>query len=148
MADLNTKAFAAQDARVAGLQAAAGLAAWTVEFGLPAVRGEMHVWVDEHVEEWRQEAPTTGLVSREESFTLDVYLYARMTDAGALEVRDAITAAAAVVQNVIGSAPFLGGVALMAQVSGGEYDGAFADPEGRSREGLLLLKVECQTFLA
>ena len=39
-------------------------------------------------------------------------------------------------------------VALMAQVSGGEYDGAFADPEGRSREGLLLLKVECQTFLA
>ena len=41
----------------------------------------------------------------------------------------------------------LGGVALMAETSGGEYDGAFADPEGRAREGVLHLMISAQTFL-
>ena len=50
-------------------------------------------------------------------------------------------------EQVIAAAPFLGGVALMAQTVGGEYDGAFADPEGRAREGALHMIVDTQTFL-
>ena len=144
---MQTKAFDAQDALVAALEAAVGLAAWTVSYGLPARREDLHVWVDEQVSDWKQEQQTTGLVSKDESFKLHVYAYVRQTGATALEVREECKAAGAIVEQVIAAAPFLGGVALMAQTVGGEYDGAFADPEGRAREGALHMIVDTQTFL-
>ena len=144
---MQTKAFDAQDALVAALQGAPGLAGWKVDYGLPARREQLHVWVDEQVSEWTQDQRTTGLVSKAEEFKLHIYAYVRRTGASAQDVRDECKAAGAIVEQVIASAPFLGGVALFAQSVGGEYDGAFADPEGRAREGALHMIVQTKTFL-
>ena len=147
MTGMQTKVFDAQDALVASLQAAPGLVGWTIGYGLPARRDDLHVWVDEQVSEWTQDQRTTGLVSKEESFKLHVYVYVRRSGASAQDVRDECKGAGAIVEQVIAAAPFLGGVALFAQTVGGEYDGAFADPEGRAREGALHMIVATQTFL-
>lgn len=144
---METKAFDAQDALTSALQDAPGLSDWTVDYGLPSRREDQHVWVDEQISEWTQEQRTTGLVSKAESFKLHVYVYVRMSAATAKDVRDQCKAAGAIVEQAIAAEPFLGGVALMAQTVGGEYDGAFADPEGRAREGALHMIIATQTFL-
>lgn len=144
----DTKAFVAQDALVTALKGSTALAGWTIDFGLPARRDEQHIWVDESVEDWSQELLTTGLASRNESFRLEIYIYDKRTDATALEIRNEVKVAATAISDVLGSDTFLGGVVLYAQIIGGAYEGAFADPEGRAREGVLKLTVECQAFLA
>lgn len=144
----NTKAFSAQDSLYNLLNASSSLSAWTVDFGLPSVREEQHIWVDEGVDEWQQESGTTGLVSRNESFRISVYLYSRKVGATAKEVRDELAIAASTVSDIVGSTPFLGGSVLYAETSGAEYGGAFADPEGRIREGYLRLVIGCQAFIA
>lgn len=146
---LNTKAFAAQDALLEALRANVGLADWTIDYGLPSGRPtELHLWVDEAVDDWTQDVPTSGVISKEEEFRLAVYLYGRRTDATAAEVRDEISGAAGVVANAIGSAPFLGGVVLFAYIAAAQYEGAFADADGRQREGVLKLTIACRAFLA
>ena len=145
---LHTKVFDVQDAIVTALQAAAGLSGWTVCFGLPVRRDELHVWVDEQVSQWKQDQQTTGTQSKLENFQLHAYVYVRHSGATAQEIRDEAKAAGAIVEQTIGGSPILGGLALMAEISGGEYDGAFADPEGRAREGALHLVIDVQTFIA
>lgn len=145
---LNTKAFAAQDALLSALSTHVGLADWQLDYGLPAGRPtELHLWVDESVDDWTQDVPTTGLVSKQEEFRLAVYLYGRRTDATAAEVRDEISSAAGAVAEVIGAAPFLGGVVLFAYIAAAQYEGAFADADGRQREGVLKLIIACHAFL-
>ncbi|MDP1877979.1 MAG: hypothetical protein Q8M17_10550 [Actinomycetota bacterium] len=145
---LQTKAFDAQDQLVTLLDAQAGLDGWTVAFGLPAAREEKHLWVDEQVEEWTQGEQSTGIVTKDEAFTLSVFIYVRRTGADAQEIRDEIKAAAGIVASVIGTQPFLGGSVMYASIVSGEYDGAFADAEGRAREGVLNLKIGCLAFLS
>ena len=144
----SSKAFAAQDALLAAIQDVPALAEWTKDFGLPSVREELHIWVDESVEQWEQEAGTTGLVSRNETFRIHVYIYARQTGASAAEVRDEIHQAAGVIADAIGGEPFLNGVVLYGQIVGGEYGGAFADADARIREGYLKLTIGCDAFIA
>lgn len=145
----DTKAFAAQDALVTALKNTPALSAWTIDFGIPAGRPqEQHIWVDEQVAEWTQENATTGITTRNETFRLAVYVYDKRTGADAKEVRDEIATAATAIANTLGTAPFLGGVVLFAQIVGGDYEGAFADPQGIAREGVLKLTIECQGFLA
>lgn len=149
MAGFNTKAFDTQDAIVAALRDDPGLADWQIDFGIPAGRPqEQHIWVDESVDEWTQENATTGIVARNEGFQLAIYIYDKRTGATAEEVRDEVKGAAATISDVIGSAPFLGGIVLFAQIIGATYEGAFADPEGRSREGVLKLTIGCQAFIS
>lgn len=143
----NTKTFAAQDALVTALQDESSLSDWTIGFGIPAHREELHIWVDEQVDSWEQDGATTGLVARNERFRLSIYIYDRKTGADAKDIRDEIATAADVITGVIGSQPFLGGVVLYAELVGAEYDGAFADPDGRKREGVLKLTVGCQAFI-
>lgn len=144
-----TKSFAAQDALVSALTARPELAAWRVDFGIPAGRPEeRHIWVDENISDWQQDILTTGLTSRNETFRLSLYIYDKQTGASAQEIRDELSVAAGVVSDTIGTSAFLGGVVMFAQIIGGEYEGAFADPEGRIREGVLKLTIECQGFLA
>lgn len=142
-----TTAFAAQDAIVSALTAAPQLAAWQVDFGLPPVRQEQHIWVDDTIDEGTQETATSGLVTKNESFRLTVYVYSRLSGATALEIRDEITTAAGVVADVIGSEPFLGGTVLFAEVVGFEYGGAFANETGTVREAAMKITVACQSFL-
>lgn len=142
-----TKAFGAQDALVEALQGATDLAAWTIDYGLPSRRDEQHIWVDEKLTDWAQSNETTGLVSKAENFAIQVYIYSRLTGALPVEQRDDIKAAADVVSNVIGSAPFLGGAVFYARITNAEFETAFADPEGRKREGLLMLTVQCSAYL-
>ena len=145
----NTKTFDAQDALVTALQARSELASWLIEYGVPAGRPqERTIWVDEQITGWSQDLLTTGLESRQENFQLAVYVYDKQSGGTALDVRDEIKTAAGIVSDVVGSAPFLGGAVLFAQITGGEYEGAFADPQGRAREGVLKLTIECQSFLA
>lgn len=145
---LTTKAFDAQDALVTALQASNDLSDWEIDYGLPAVRPtQLNIWVAEEVADWVQDLATTGLVNRDESFRLSVYIWAQRYGATAQEVRDEVTAAGGVVEQIVGSAPFLGGVVLFAQVAGGEYDGSFADAEGRARIGVLKLTIACQSYL-
>lgn len=144
----NSKAFRAQDALLAALLDVPALSDWLIEFGLPARRSDRHIWIDESVDNWTQEAGTTGLISRNEQFQLSVYLYSKRTGSTAAEVRDELATAGEVVTDVVGSAPFLGDVVLYAQVVGGEYAGAFADTEGRILEGYLKLTIACDAFVA
>lgn len=149
MAGFNTKAFDTQDALVAALRADSALADWAIDFGIPAGRPqEQHIWVDESVADWTQENATTGVVARNEAFMLSIYIYDKRTGATAEEVRDEVKGAAATISDVIGSAPFLGGIVLFAQIVGATYEGAFADPEGRAREGVLKLTIGCQAFIS
>lgn len=144
----DTKAFDTQDALVAALRDTPALADWTIDFGIPAGRPkEQHIWVDESVDNWEQDTATTGLVSRNEGFQLAVYIYDKRTNATAQEVRDEVRGAASIISDVIGSSPFLGGVVLLAQITGATYEGAFADSEGRIREGVLKLTIGCQAFI-
>lgn len=143
----DTAAFGAQDALVTALQGATGLGAWTIDYGLPASLDEQHIWVDEGIDEGTQETATTGLVTKNEAFRLNVYVYSRMTGASALEVRDDIKAAASIVADTVGAAPFLGGAVLFAEIVGFNYEGAFKDPQARVREGVMKLTIACQSFL-
>lgn len=143
-----TKAFGAQDALTQALKNTAELAAWTVDFGIPSRREELHIWVDESVDSWGQGTPTTGLVMRDETFRLTVFIYARRTGSDAKEIRDEIKQAADVVTGVIGSEPFLGGAVFHAQIDSAEYASAFADAEGRSREAVMQLMIKCSAYLA
>lgn len=144
-----TKAFAAQDALVTALQNATGLAGWRIDYGIPAGRPEeQHIWIAEDVADWSQELASTGLQARNETFRLSVYIYDKRTAATAQEVRDEVRTAASVISDIIADGPFLSGIVLYAQIVAGAYEGAFADPEGRSREGVLKLTIECQAFLA
>lgn len=144
----NTRAFDAQDALVAALKDSEDLQDWSIDYGLPSDRNERHIWVDEQIDNWEQQPATSGLVSKDEAFRIAIYIYARQTDSSAKEVRDLIKNAANVISDLIGSTPFLGGVVLLAEISTGEYDGAFADPEGRAREGVLKLTVGCSAFIS
>ena len=145
----NTKAFEAQDALVAAIRAREDLAAWEVDFGIPAGRPkQQHIWVDENVSDWTQEVYTTGLDSRRETFKLSVYIYDKQTGSTAQDIRDELRVVAGIVSEVIGQDAFLGGIVLLAQIVDAAYEGAFADPEGRAREGVLKLTIECQGFLA
>ena len=144
-----TKTFDAQDALVQALSIRPELASWRIDFGIPSGRPEeRHIWVDENVTDWNQTLLTTGLQSRDETFRLSVYIYDKKTGSDAKEIRDEIATAASIVSDVLGSDTFLGGVVLFAQIVGGDYEGAFADPEGRTREGVLKLTIDCQSFLA
>lgn len=142
-----TKAWATQDQLITLLQGSAALADWTIDYGLPPRREELHIWVDEDIDEWTQEGDTSGLVSKDEAFRLSVYIYDRKTGASALEIRNEIQTAAGTVADIIGSAPFLGGTVLYASVVAATYEGAFEDPEGRVREGVLKLTIGCQAFI-
>ncbi len=142
-----TKAFATQDALLSLLQANANLSAWSIEYGLPSIRDEQTMWIDENIEEWTQEGETSGVLSKDEAFRLSVYIYDRKTGATALEIRNEIQTAAGYVSDVIGSAPFLGNTVLYATIVSAQYEGAFQDPEGRVREGVLKLTIGCQAFI-
>jgi len=145
----NTKAFETQDALVTALRAASSLSAWRIDFGIPAGRPEeQHIWVDESVSDWTQETLTTGLVARNESYRIAIYIYDKKSGASAEEVRDEIKVAASVISDIVGAAPFLGGVVLYAQITSLDYEGAFADAQGLAREGVLKITIECQSFLA
>lgn len=143
-----TKAFSAQDALVDALKSEPSLAAWQIDFGIPSRREELHIWIDEEVADWTQELASTGLQSRNETFNLAIYVYDRKTDATAKEIRDEIKAAADTITDILGGGSFLGGIVLIAEVVGGAYEGAFADPDGLRREGVLKLTIGCQAFLA
>lgn len=145
---LNTKAWVAQDQLLTLFRAQPGLSAWAIDYGIPASRpDDLHLFIDENVTDWSQQVATTGVTSKEESFRLAVFLYARRTDSTAQEVRDEISDAAGIVADIVGSTPFLGGTVLYAHIASVEYEGAFADPEGRAREGVLKLTIECTAFL-
>lgn len=144
---LTTKAFAAQDALVNLMTPATGLADWSPEFGLPGKRKERHIWVDETVDDWTQEPYTTELTDRDEKFKLHVFIYSRLIGATAAQIRDEISAVGGQIETLIGSSPFLGSVVMSAWVAGGEYDSAFADAEGRAREGCLRLDIACEAVL-
>lgn len=142
-----TKAWDAQDALLDLLRDSSDLTAWTIDYGLPSRREELHIWVDEDVDEWTQGGDTSGLVSKDEGFNLKVYIYGRKTGATAGEIRDEIRTAAGHVADIVGSSPFMGGAVLYASVTGAQYGGAFEDPEGRVREGVLQLTIGCQAFI-
>lgn len=142
-----TKAFDTQDQLLALLQAKTQLAPWTIDYGLPPRREEQHIWIDENIEDWNRDGDTSGLVSQTEGFQLAVYIYDRKTGASAKEIRDEVKTAAGHVSDVVGSAPFLGGAVLYASIVGAAYEGAFEDPEGRVREGVLKLTIGCQAFI-
>ena len=144
----NTKAFRAQDQLVGALQNITALTDWTIDYGLPSRRQELHIWVDENVENWEQEAGTTGLVTRNENFRISVYIYSRKRGASAQEIRDEIATAASTISDVVGSEPFLSGAVLYAQIVAADYGGAFADADGKIREGVLKLTIECDAFIA
>lgn len=143
----HTKAFDTQDQLLALLKASAALSAWTIDYGIPSRREELHIWVDENIEDWTQEGDTSGLVSKDEGFRLTCYIYDRKTGASAQEIRDEVKAAANTVADIIGSAPFLGGSVLYASVVAAAYEGAFEDEQGRVREGVLKLTIGCQAFI-
>ena len=144
-----TKTFDAQDALMAALTAlkATTLTGWTVDFGLPPRRDERHLWVDEQITEWVCEDLTTGLQSTQETFKLHAYVYVKKSGATALEVRDEVKTGGGAVESVLSSDPLLGGVVMLAQIVGGDVDSAFADPEGRAREVVEHLIIECSTFI-
>jgi hypothetical protein len=142
-----TKAFAAQDQLLTLLQAKTELSAWTIDYGLPSIRVDQHIWVDETVEQWEQSGETSGLLSKDEAFQLTLYIYDRKTGADAREIRDEVQVAAGHIADVIGSAPFLGGVVLYATIASAAYEGAFEDAQGRVREGVLKLNVGCTAFI-
>lgn len=143
-----TTAFAAQDALVTALDASASLSAWTVQYGLPSGRpDDLHIWVDESIEDGKLGEATTGLVTRSETYLLTVYVYDRKTGATALEIRDEISVAGGVIAAIVGSSPFLGGAVMYAEIVAYAYEGAFADPEGRVREGVLKVTIACDAHL-
>lgn len=148
-----TKTFPAQTALLADIREAAAttgnaLGSWTIDYGIPGRRDELHLWVDDTIEDWVQGAPTTGLSGREESFRIPVYIYARRTGASAEELRDLIVAAADAVADVVGANPLMGGLLLYSEITTGGYDSAFADAQGRVREAVLQLGVNCRAYLA
>lgn len=145
----SSKAFKVQDILTKALQDSPALGDWFIDFGLPpkGLQEDLHIWVDEHVDEWTQESATTGLVARNEAFRLTVYLYAKRTDATAFEVREEIESAVDVLSDVVGNDPLLGGVVLYAQIVGAEYAGGFADPEGRAREGYMKINIGVDAFI-
>lgn len=145
----DTKAFDAQDAIVAALQATPALSTWQIDFGIPAGRPvEQHIWLDENVGDWEQEAITTGLTSRHENFQLQIYIYDKKTGATAEEIRDEIKVAATAISDTIGTSPLLSGIVLYAEIANLEYEGAFADAQGLAREGVLRLTINCKSFIA
>lgn len=146
---LRTKAFAAQDALVAALQADGVLPGWTVDYGIPFVSPQdKHVWIDEEVDGWEQKlSGTGGATTREESFRLTAFVYHRMTDATALEIRTTVKAAADAIADVVTGSPHLSATVLFAEVVGGAYEGGFFDPDGRVREGLLRINIGCTAYL-
>lgn len=143
----HTKAFDTQDQLLALLNASTALSAWTKDYGLPPRRDELHIWIDENIEEWTQDGETSGLLSKDEGFRLTVYIYDRKTGASAQEIRDEVKGAANTVADIIGSAPFLGGAVLYASIVSAAYEGAFEDEQGRVREGVLKLSIGCQAFI-
>lgn len=147
MPEFHTKAFDAQDVLTALLTSALAGTAWTVDYGLPPRREEQHIWVDESIKPWKQDPYTEGLESKIETFTLHVAIYSKRTCSSALETRAEIKAAADVIASAIASDQFLGGVVMYASITGADYDSAFADAEGQSREGLMELDISCEAFL-
>lgn len=142
-----TKAFDAQDVLLDLLQASTSLTEWTIDYGLPANLTDLHIWIDETVESWTRDGDTSGLVSQKEGFNLTVYIYDSKTGATAQEIREEIKTAAGVVSDIIGSAPFLSNTVLYASIVAAGYEGAFRDPEGRKREGVMKLTVGCSAFI-
>lgn len=144
----NTKAFDAQDSLLGLLQAETNLAAWTIDYGLPSRRDEQHIWIDEYVGNWSQGGDTSGLLSKDEGFLCQVYIYTRKTDATAKEVRDEIEGAAGYVADIVADNPTLGGNVVYATISGAAYEGAFQDERGLTREGVLRLDITSTAFLS
>lgn len=144
----NTKAFNAQDALFALLEAESALSGWQLDYGLPSRREEQHLWIDENVQAWEQDGDTSGLLSKDEKFQFPVYLYDRKTDATAREIRDEIETAAGYVADTIAENPTLSGTVIYATIIGAAYEGAFQDEQGRVREGVLRLDIGCTAFLS
>lgn len=143
-----TKAFAAQDALFDLIDDLAGLSAWTRELGMPSRFDELHLWVDDAIDEWSREDVASNLTTQQETFVLHVYLYSRRLDATFKEQRDEVASASALIEDALHDSPTLTDVVMQARVVGGEFQGAWADSEGRERAGILRLDVRCVAWLA
>lgn len=146
MTGFGTAAFGVQD-RLLAIASQVAPRGWQIGFGLPAIRADLQVWVDEQIEDQDSDLLTTGELVAEESFRVHVYVYARRTGASAQDLRDLVAPVAAAIVDAINADPTLGDLVQMAWCAMTGYDGAFADPEGRVREAALRLSVRVAALL-
>ena len=146
MTGIATAAFAVQDHLLACARAVVPYG-WEVDYGLPGIRAERHVWVDEQIEDQDQQILTTGEVVSEELFRVYLYVYAREAAASALELRDVVAPIAGLICDRVNADATLGGRVQAGWCFMSGYDGAFADPEGRIREAALRLSVRVDAVL-
>lgn len=136
----------AQDALYAALVAAT----WPdrhvqLSLGRPANLERDAVWVSGEVDNWTAQHRVSGLVAKDEEFTLRVYVYA--VRLGTYEdARDRVKALAEVVEDTVYASQTLDDTVMLATVDRGGMAEAIMD-DGRRRQVLLTLYVNCSAFI-
>lgn len=118
----------------------------TTSLGRPATLETDAVWVGGEVDTWNSQYRVSGLVAKDEEFTLRVYVYA-VKLGGYEDARNRVRALSEVVEDALAADPTLGGTVMLATIERGGMAEAIMD-DGRRRQVLLTLYVNCSAFVS
>lgn len=136
-----------QDALLAALSGTPVLAKITKGLGAPAKFDREHVWISGEVDEWTLSYPVSGLLARDEQFTLRVHVLVTRTGKTYADARERVVVLGQAVEDVIAEDVTLGGAVMLATVARGSIDEATSG-DGRARSLLLTIHVRCNTHVS
>ena len=141
-----TKAWDAQDALLALLQAQTWPDNIRPALGTPARMDGDAVWVSGEVDDWNAEYRVSGLAQKDETFVPRVHCL--VTRLGTfVELRDRLESLGALVEDAIGQSYSLSGTVMLATIKQQQVEETMLD-DGRRRQGLLTFFIECEAFVA
>lgn len=143
---MRSSVYASQNALVSLLEGVSALSSATVSLGHPARLGKREVWVGGDVEDWRVEYRQSGLVARDEEYTLRVSVLVTMTGASYEKVRDEVRTYTDAIEDALAADPTLGGEVMLATVVDPTLDEAIGQ-DGRSRMVLETLGVRIKAHV-
>ena len=143
---MHTTVYAAQNALKTALSALSGLDNARVTLGHPASLEKDEVWVSGEVQDWQLEYRQSGLVARDEFYTLIVYCFASRTGKDFEGVRDRVAGYSTAVEDYLADNPTLGGTVMLATVISATLDEGISQ-DGRTRMAMQTLNVRCRAHV-
>lgn len=144
---MQTTVYAAQTALLGLLNGIPELSDATIQLGHPARFGKRDVWIGGDVEDWQLEYRQSGLVARDEFYTLRINVLVVLTGTNNyVKTRDAVKAYTDKIEEALGDDPTLGGAVLLATVTGATLDEGIGQ-DGRSRMVLETLAVRIRAHV-
>lgn len=141
-----TTIYDAQNHLKTALAASPALSGVRVSLGHPGKLTKEEIWVGGEAEDWNFTYRQSGLVSRDEEFTLRISCFVQKTGATYEKARDRVHELSDAVEEVLANDPTFGGLLMLATVTAATLDEGISS-DGRTRMVLETLAVRCMAHV-